>query len=82
MAERIVSAVKSGGDGAVCVFDGIVRDNTRGRATLHLDYEAYEEMALKQMRALRDEAKAQLRCARDRNRASDRTARSWAKPAC
>ncbi|HXS12222.1 MAG TPA: molybdenum cofactor biosynthesis protein MoaE [Acidobacteriaceae bacterium] len=58
MTERIVSAVKSGGDGAVCVFDGIVRDNTRGRATLHLDYEAYEEMALKQMRALREQAKA------------------------
>jgi MoaE-MoaD fusion protein len=55
--ERIVNAVKSGGDGAVCVFDGIVRDNTRGRATLHLDYEAYEEMALRQMRMLREDAK-------------------------
>jgi molybdopterin synthase catalytic subunit len=60
MAERIVGAVKSGGDGAVCVFDGIVRDNTRGRATLHLDYEAYEEMALRQMHALREEAKARF----------------------
>lgn len=60
MSERIVSAIKGGGDGAVCVFDGIVRDNTRGRATLHLDYEAYEEMALKQMRALRDEAKTKF----------------------
>jgi molybdopterin synthase catalytic subunit len=60
MVERIVSAIKSGGDGAVCVFDGIVRDNTRGRATLHLDYEAYEEMALKQMHALRDEAKTKF----------------------
>lgn len=58
--EQIVSAVKSGGDGAVCVFDGIVRDNTRGRTTLHLDYEAYEEMALKQMHALRDEAIAKF----------------------
>ena len=58
--ERIVSAVKSGGDGAVCVFDGIVRDNTRGRATLHLDYEAYEEMALKQMHTLREEAIARF----------------------
>jgi molybdopterin synthase catalytic subunit len=58
--ETIVNAVKSGGDGAVCVFDGIVRDNTRGRATLHLDYEAYEEMALKQMRALRKEAIARF----------------------
>jgi len=58
MTAKIVNALKSGGDGAVCVFDGIVRDNTRGRATLHLDYEAYEEMALKQMRALREQAKA------------------------
>jgi len=58
--EMIVNAVKGGGDGAVCVFDGIVRDNTRGRATLHLDYEAYEEMALKQMRALREEAIARF----------------------
>lgn len=58
--ERIVNAVKSGGDGAVCVFDGIVRDNTRGRATLHLDYEAYGEMALNQMHALREEAKAKF----------------------
>lgn len=59
--EKIVSAIKSGGDGAVCVFDGIVRDNTRGRATLHLDYEAYEEMALRQMHMLREEAIAQFR---------------------
>jgi MoaE-MoaD fusion protein len=55
-ADAIVRALKAGSDGAVCVFDGIVRDNTRGRATLHLDYEAYEEMALKQMELLRAEA--------------------------
>jgi molybdopterin synthase catalytic subunit len=36
----------------VTVFDGIVRDNTRGRKTLCLDYEAYEEMALRQMQEL------------------------------
>jgi molybdopterin synthase catalytic subunit len=55
-SEEIVAAIKAGGDGAVCVFDGIVRDNTRGRRTLYLDYEAYREMALEQMRALADEA--------------------------
>ena len=54
--DDILAAIKAGGDGAVCVFDGIVRDNTRGRHTLHLDYEAYEEMALKQMQVLRTEA--------------------------
>ena len=50
------AAIKTGPDGAVCVFDGIVRDNTRGRATLHLEYEAYEEMALEQMSGLAEKA--------------------------
>jgi molybdopterin synthase catalytic subunit len=55
-AAEIVAGIKAGPDGAVCVFDGIVRDNTRGRETLYLDYEAYREMALEQMRALAAEA--------------------------
>jgi molybdopterin synthase catalytic subunit len=54
--DAIVAEMKEGADGAVCAFDGIVRDNTRGRKTLHLDYEAYEEMALEQMRGLAAEA--------------------------
>jgi molybdopterin synthase catalytic subunit len=53
---EIAAEIKAGPDGAVCVFDGIVRDNTRGRKTLHLDYEAYREMALEQMRGLAAEA--------------------------
>ncbi len=55
-AEAMVAGMKAGSDGAVCVFDGIVRDNTRGRQTLYLDYEAYREMALEQMRRLAAEA--------------------------
>jgi MoaE-MoaD fusion protein len=55
-AAAIERDLKSGADGAVCVFDGIVRDNTRGRRTLHLDYEAYEQMALQQLHLLRTEA--------------------------
>jgi len=55
-AEAMVAAMKAGGDGAVCVFDGIVRDNTRGRPTLCLDYEAYREMAIAQMQRLAVEA--------------------------
>jgi molybdopterin synthase catalytic subunit len=49
---QVLDEMKAATDGAVCVFDGIVRDNTRGRQTLFLDYEAYEEMALDQMRGL------------------------------
>jgi molybdopterin converting factor subunit 1 len=52
----LAAGIKQGEDGAVVVFDGIVRNNTRGRRTLFLVYEAYEEMALKQMQALAEEA--------------------------
>jgi molybdopterin synthase catalytic subunit len=52
----LTAGIKQGEDGAVVVFDGIVRNNTRGRRTLFLVYEAYEEMALRQMRALAEEA--------------------------
>ena len=53
---EITEQMKAGADGAACVFDGIVRNNTRGRETLHLDYEAYREMALTQMQGLAAEA--------------------------
>lgn len=51
-AQALIAAAKRGEDGAVAVFDGIVRNNSRGRRTLHLDYEAYEEMAARQLRSL------------------------------
>jgi MoaE-MoaD fusion protein len=56
-AEKLVAAIKRGEDGAVLVFDGIVRNNSRGRRTLYLDYEGYEEMALRQMTGLATEAR-------------------------
>ncbi len=52
----LVAALKQGEDGAVVVFDGIVRNNTKGRRTQYLLYEAYDEMALRQMQALAAEA--------------------------
>ncbi len=59
-AQALVAAAKRGEDGAVVVFDGIVRNNSRGRQTLHLDYEAYEEMAAKQIDALAREARSRF----------------------
>jgi molybdopterin converting factor subunit 1 len=56
-ADALLAQLKDGEDGAVVVFDGIVRNNTRGRRTLHLDYEAYEAMALEQMSGLARDAK-------------------------
>jgi MoaE-MoaD fusion protein len=55
-APAVVETIKKPEDGAAIVFDGIVRSNTRGRQTLYLEYEAYEEMALKQMEGLANEA--------------------------
>ena len=52
------AGVLSAQDGAAVVFEGIVRDNTRGRRTLYLDYEAYESMALKQMETLCERARS------------------------
>ena len=59
-ADKLVAASKHGEDGAVVVFDGIVRNNSRGRRTLYLDYEAYEEMALRQMKELASEARSRF----------------------
>ena len=38
-----------GEDGAVVNFEGVVRNNTKGRATEFLDYECYEPMAVKML---------------------------------
>lgn len=53
---QIVPPMERPGDGALAMFDGIVRNNSRGRKTLYLEYEAYEQMALKQMEELIEEA--------------------------
>ena len=57
----ILESIKRPEDGAAVVFEGIVRNNTRGRRTLYLDYEAYEEMALKQMEELAERALAEFK---------------------
>jgi molybdopterin converting factor subunit 1 len=60
VTQKIVETIKHPEDGAVAVFEGIVRNHSRGRRTLYLDYEAYEEMALKQMEALVAQALSQF----------------------
>jgi MoaE-MoaD fusion protein len=56
-AHALTRQAKDAEDGAVVVFDGIVRNNSRGRRTLYLEYEAYEEMALAKLDALGHEAR-------------------------
>ncbi|MGC2479094.1 MAG: molybdenum cofactor biosynthesis protein MoaE [Candidatus Sulfotelmatobacter sp.] len=56
----VLQRIKRGEDGAAVVFEGVVRNQTRGRRTLYLDYEAYEEMALRQMESLAERAVKQF----------------------
>ena len=45
----LIARIMTGAEGAVVTFEGTVRNHTGGRATLCLDYECYESMALKMM---------------------------------
>ena len=44
-------------DGAVAVFEGVVRNHARGKGVLCLEYHAYEAMALRKMERIGIEAK-------------------------
>jgi len=57
-AHTTVTGLERPEDGALVIFDGMVRNHSRGRRTLYLVYEAYEEMALTQMRELASRARA------------------------
>jgi molybdopterin converting factor subunit 1 len=48
----IVMGLRAAEDGAICVFEGIVRNHSRGKSTLYLEYEGYEGMALAKMREI------------------------------
>jgi MoaE-MoaD fusion protein len=44
--------IRGDSDGAMAVFDGFVRDHSKNRRTLYLEYEAYESMALAKMQEI------------------------------
>ena len=44
-------------DGAIVIFDGIVRNHSRNRRTLRLEYEAYEDMALAKLQELASQSR-------------------------
>jgi molybdopterin synthase catalytic subunit len=58
--DGLVRAVsQSGGLGAIATFIGIVRDHNLGRKVTHLEYEAYEPLALKALHQICGEAAAE-----------------------
>lgn len=56
--DALYDVVLADSDGAVTSFAGVVRDNTGGRATAYLEYDVYEEMAEKEMRAIGEAVKS------------------------
>jgi molybdopterin converting factor subunit 1 len=48
-AQKVARQILRPEDGAICVFEGVVRNNSKGKRTLHLVYEAYDTMALKKL---------------------------------
>jgi len=57
---ELAGQIRAAEDGAVVIFEGIVRNHSRGRATLYLEYEAYESMALRKMEEVGAEARGKF----------------------
>jgi molybdopterin synthase catalytic subunit len=59
-ADALINHIRTADDGAIVTFDGCVRNQSHGRRTLYLDYEAYESMALAKMREIAAEVHAKF----------------------
>src|SRR5688500_19800195 len=57
-ATELIDAVQTPAGGAVCVFYGVVREDSRNKKVRFLEYDAYPEMAEKKMRAILEEVRA------------------------
>lgn len=55
--EEVVDKVKSDSSGAIATFIGTVRNESMGKKVLYLEYDAYEEMAIKKLREIGEEIK-------------------------
>ncbi len=59
-SRALTDLVRRPEDGAVIAFEGVVRNNTKGRATLFLDYECYEQMAIRKIAEIGREIAASM----------------------
>jgi len=50
--DALVKAVSHPSIGGIVIFEGVVRDNARGKQVHYLEYDVYEEMAVEQIRAI------------------------------
>jgi molybdopterin synthase catalytic subunit len=59
-AEECVHFVAADEVGGLVTFIGTVRNHTKGKSVLKLDFEAYEPMAISEMRKIAEQAKAKF----------------------
>ena len=58
--EAVTARVRRDSNGAVVTFLGTTRDFAEGKPVAHLEYEAYEPMALKKLEEIRQELRAEF----------------------
>lgn len=58
LPEAVINLVKTDDSGAVNVFIGTVRNSTQNREVVKLEFEAYENMAIKELQKIADQIKA------------------------
>jgi len=56
--QRLANLVRRDESGALALFYGVVRNNSRGRRVLYLEYDAYPSMAVKKMRQVAGEVRS------------------------
>jgi molybdopterin synthase catalytic subunit len=54
--KKCLDFVKTGDSGGIVLFVGTVRNQTKGKSVLRLDFEAYEPMAISEMRKIAKQA--------------------------
>src|SRR5215469_7240596 len=52
----LIAYVSHSSVGGIAVFEGVVRDNARGKQVRYLEYDVYPEMAVQQIRSIVSEA--------------------------
>jgi molybdopterin synthase catalytic subunit len=59
-AAALTAEVLTDADGAICTFQGVARRYSRGREVIHLEYEAYPEMAERKLAEIGDELRVKF----------------------
>lgn len=58
--QKVAGSIHKPEDGAVVVFEGVVRNNAKGKAVRFLEYDAYEPMALRKLEEIGTLARSQF----------------------